>query len=207
MQTEWSAPPDVFVYSWLPSYFSVNSLHRIVHCLESPAFPSFSILPCLEVADCHPPGMILMVSCCHSLEFSSFLLRHFNNFVALSLFCPLLGCFKESIRTVFSKHDSKTSSISITWELLRNVNSQVPTQTFWVIISGVGPNNVWCWYPSIALWHGFGWGLTTTQIFPSRFQRKTHVQRILAGLCCSTPMSNSSDWRVAHTEDPLSPLC
>ena len=110
MQTEWSAPPDVFVYSWLPSYFSVNSLHRIVHCLESPAFPSFSILPCLEVADCHPPGMILMVSCCHSLEFSSFLLRHFNNFVALSLFCPLLGCFKESIRTVFSKHDSKPAA-------------------------------------------------------------------------------------------------
>ena len=27
MQTEWSAPPDVFVYSWLLSYFYVNSLH------------------------------------------------------------------------------------------------------------------------------------------------------------------------------------
>ena len=88
MQTEWSAPP-VFVthgsfhtFIWIP---------YIVHCLKSPVLPSFSILPCLEVADCHPPGMLLMVSCCHSLEFS------------LSLFCPLLGCFKESIRTAFFK--------------------------------------------------------------------------------------------------------
>lgn len=47
----------------LPSYFPMNSLHcSFPNLLFSPMFPSPSILPCLEVAICHSPGVELKVA-------------------------------------------------------------------------------------------------------------------------------------------------
>lgn len=104
----------------LPSYFPMNSLHcSFPNLLFSPMFPSPSILPCLE-EDLSLSRGGTQGSCWHSLQSSSFLLRHFNNFVCWSLDYPLLGCFKErTLGRYFSKCGSRTCSFCILWELLR----------------------------------------------------------------------------------------
>lgn len=128
---DWMISPTWCICLFMVSLHTFPWVPSIVHCPKSPISSCISLsfhTPMFGGSRLSSSRGATHGSCCHSLEISSFLLRHFNNFASLSLFCPVLGCFKETVLgQCFSKCDSKTSSIRITRELLRNANSQAPT--------------------------------------------------------------------------------